>query len=1197
MPALIYIFAHAPSTWREDPERSRNSSANKKMAENASRQGQSSGGDGDDTSLPTYANTPSPAVENPPDADPTHEALIAHMWDDDPLTHRSKMTQFYARYPISLITCQFLDSDLQRVAQLRVNKKRLVDYRDYMVFTFSANLGYLIFSIVSNPQPGLFFRELFINMGIAMGFPFAEAVLLSVVLKRGPGALMDRVTRWIHLWHPFFYTFCFYFMLPGMAYSYYKVVAQSGLTFFDTFVDPLYTFVFYFAINVAANSNMLLTYFVAILYVTANVCSVQFASKVPAMSLMSGALTYLASCAVGCVSCRSTVLNYLRLYLLEEELDKYYSSDYATTINGNISSLIDNSCSQASISMIGGKDNVTIPSLSSICSTIEMGRRKRPSIAGLEDFEKITTTLTKGITLGKTKGRVVLRRELTRVAEEDPLQEGSSKLTLEQKNDPQQLPHQEEPNPQQNQAKNTPSTQPSQTQSKLINLISAIISAFTSPFLTPSFQFKNPHLESLFATWRLRHFETTYIFSSFTLALSAFLQAGMDVYTFCDPDLTLKSPSLCPGRPNFDTLLDTLPRFHALHSSSSSSSPSSTTRKQHKQDWEHLKRTAFARAPRGSKWTVWISNELKEKFASYKIEYCPEGATHGEFVQLLIDVRSYLSSAVSARLSVSPSDNKSTTAVRGGANGGKTTGKGSPKRSAMQHSTPKITTATPTITIDVAPRTSKTRRSSVANSWAPSTFSLKSTSSSTAVSHPKKPSLHPSFTNTSSVPTPTTTTNSWAQSLRSSLSLRRRVGPMLTPPVPPPKDDVPVEESESMDESSITEEEEDEEESYMDSSYLSESEEEENDSDDDDERDDVTVFDDQEDDSTSSQFASSSLPVEMFRGISLLSPSLPPPFHAPQHDQQPTPSFSNQQQQQIPAPSYTPFQPPPPHHHPQDPVFKASKDPFLFYTDPLFEGDELPMYEDLRSQSAGIGSDLLMENLFFSKMGDLKEKEEEDMMQFFEYEKMAEKEMMMMMMEGEEEWFAEEKKVLAGEKGMRKGGEELPPYLVEGMFGVVPTGNTMFGNNGGNMFPNVAPSSNNVNMFAPNPISALKPKPHAEAPLASTPPSQKPTHSHHQPLFPCASSSFQPSSSSSASSSSSSSSANPIWPDPQNQELDFHLLLSTFANTGGDDAFASSQPLQQMPTPFQPPPYIKSNPVFGVGGGGAVDEGVGMDVD
>ncbi|KAJ3150310.1 hypothetical protein HK101_001983, partial [Irineochytrium annulatum] len=52
-----------------------------------------------------------------------------------------------------------------------------------------------------------------------------------------------------------------------------------------------------------------------------------------------------------------------------------------------------------------------------------------------------------------------------------------------------------------------------------------------------------------------------------------------------------------------------------------------------------VKSPALQRAPRGSKWTVWISLELKERFGRMK-ELVVPGGTHSEFVEVLLMLRS-----------------------------------------------------------------------------------------------------------------------------------------------------------------------------------------------------------------------------------------------------------------------------------------------------------------------------------------------------------------------------------------------------------------------------------------------------------------------------------------------------------------------------------------------------------------------------
>ncbi|KAJ1559313.1 hypothetical protein HK405_011129, partial [Cladochytrium tenue] len=47
---------------------------------------------------------------------------------------------------------------------------------------------------------------------------------------------------------------------------------------------------------------------------------------------------------------------------------------------------------------------------------------------------------------------------------------------------------------------------------------------------------------------------------------------------------------------------------------------------------------AFSVAPRGSKWTIWISQGLKDRFHSAKATHAA-GATHGEFVELMMQLR------------------------------------------------------------------------------------------------------------------------------------------------------------------------------------------------------------------------------------------------------------------------------------------------------------------------------------------------------------------------------------------------------------------------------------------------------------------------------------------------------------------------------------------------------------------------------
>ncbi|KAJ1567003.1 hypothetical protein HK405_007561, partial [Cladochytrium tenue] len=47
---------------------------------------------------------------------------------------------------------------------------------------------------------------------------------------------------------------------------------------------------------------------------------------------------------------------------------------------------------------------------------------------------------------------------------------------------------------------------------------------------------------------------------------------------------------------------------------------------------------AFSMAPRGSKWTIWISQGLKDRFHTAKATHAA-GATHGEFVELMMQLR------------------------------------------------------------------------------------------------------------------------------------------------------------------------------------------------------------------------------------------------------------------------------------------------------------------------------------------------------------------------------------------------------------------------------------------------------------------------------------------------------------------------------------------------------------------------------
>jgi hypothetical protein len=82
-----------------------------------------------------------------------------------------------------------------------------------------------------------------------------------------------------------------------------------------------------------------------------------------------------------------------------------------------------------------------------------------------------------------------------------------------------------------------------------------------SCFLHPAFVYRNPGIEQKFNTWRLykkdflRNYQVTAIF----LSISALSQTYFDIVTYCDPNLTYKSPTLChrsPGSPGVNDIVD-----------------------------------------------------------------------------------------------------------------------------------------------------------------------------------------------------------------------------------------------------------------------------------------------------------------------------------------------------------------------------------------------------------------------------------------------------------------------------------------------------------------------------------------------------------------------------------------------------------------------------------------------------------------